>query len=325
MTENQKPSKPKSSSVAKPLVTSDKGNSKSSSSKAQSSSKVSKSSRQKRRKSPSVEGNGTKNENRQRFRTKTVLDLMKLKGSQNIVGLTAYDALLGRAVSDSGVDFILVGDSVGTTLLGHKTTIPVTIGDMIHHTSAVRRSNPQCLLVADLPFGEASLSFDRLLESARALMQQGGADAVKIEGGRDVADDIEKLVATGVPVMGHIGLLPQTVKAIGGYRKFGGTPEEAESLYRDAISLEEAGCFALIAEMIEENVATELASQILPPLIGIGCGDSCDGQILVTTDLLGWSNGPVPPFVQPRLNLNDQIGNALNSYVDDLKNPGSKK
>ena len=174
MTENQKPSKPKSSSVAKPLVTSDKGNSKSSSPKAQSSSKVSKSSRQKRRKSPSVEGNGTKNENRQRFRTKTVLDLMKLKGSQNIVGLTAYDALLGRAVSDSGVDFILVGDSVGTTLLGHKTTIPVTIGDMIHHTSAVRRSNPQCLLVADLPFGEASLSFDRLLESAKALMQQGG-------------------------------------------------------------------------------------------------------------------------------------------------------
>ena len=252
-------------------------------------------------------------------RTRTTIELLNLKGKRSIVGLTAYDALLGRLVSDAGVDFILVGDSVGTTLLGHPTTIPVTIQDMIHHTAAVRRANPDCLLVADLPFGEASLSFDRLLESARSLMQQGGADAVKIEGGRDVADDIEKLVLTGIPVLGHIGLLPQTVKAIGGYRKFGSGREEAESLYTDAIALEEAGCFALVAEMVEAKVASELARQILPPLIGIGSGEGCDGQILVTPDLLGLSNGSIPSFVKPKLNLNQEISRALSEYVMDVK------
>ena len=208
---------------------------------------------------------------------RNVRDLAALKGKRPIVALTAYDAVMGRMVCDAGVDFILVGDSVGTTLLGHKTTIPVDMIDMVRHTAAVRRAQPNCLLVADLPFGEASFSFDGLLESARRLMQEGGADAVKIEGGRDVADDIEKLVATGIPVLGHIGLLPQTVKAIGGYRKFGSDREEAEDLYTDAIALEEAGCFAVIAEMMEENVAKELTRQILPPLIGIGSGAGCDG------------------------------------------------
>ena len=248
-----------------------------------------------------------------------------LKGKRPIVGLTAYDTILGAAVSSSNVDFILVGDSLGTTLLGYDTTIPVTMEDMLGHTAAVRRANPQCLLVADLPFGEASLSFDRLLESARKLMQLGGADAVKIEGGRDVADDIEKLVATGIPVLGHIGLLPQTVKAIGGYRKFGETKEEAESIYTDAITLEEAGCFAIIAEMVDEKVATELARQILPPLIGIGCGDGCDGQILVTTDLLGWSHGPVPKFVKSYANLNKVVADALGKYVRDVRFGNFKK
>ena len=242
-----------------------------------------------------------------------------LKGKRPIVGLTAYDTIMASAVSQANVDFILVGDSLGTTVLGFDTTIPVTIDDMIRHTAAVRRANPHCLLVADLPFGEASLSFDRLLDSCRRLMQQGGADAVKIEGGRDVADDIEKLVATGIPVMGHIGLLPQTVKAIGGYRKFGETKEEAESIYTDAITLEEAGCFAIIAEMLDQQVATELSRQILPPLIGIGCGDGCDGQILVTTDVLGWSHGQVPKFVKPYLNMNKLVSDALDKYVDDVR------
>ena len=253
----------------------------------------------------------------------SVSTLKEMKGKQPIVGLTAYDSIMGHFVSKAGVDFILVGDSVGTTMLGHKTTIPVTISDMIHHTAAVRRGEPNCLLVADLPFGEASLSFDRLLESARALMQKGGADAVKIEGGKDIADDIEKLVATGIPVLGHIGLLPQTVKAIGGYRKFGSQKEEAESLYTDAISLEEAGVFAIIGEMIEEDLASELSRQVLPPLIGIGSGERCDGQILVTPDLLGWSNGPVPSFVKQYADLNHEVSVALNRYVKDVK--GRKK
>ena len=245
--------------------------------------------------------------------------IKNLKGNRPIIGLTAYDTIMGAAVSAANVDFILVGDSLGTTLLGYETTIPVTMNDMVRHTSAVRRANPQCLVVADLPFGEASLSFDRLLESCRRLMQEGGADAVKIEGGRDVADDIEKLVATGIPVLGHIGLLPQTVKAIGGYRKFGQIKVEAESIYTDAITLEEAGCFAIIAEMLDEKVATELSKQILPPLIGIGSGDGCDGQILVTTDLLGWSHGPVPKFVKSYANLNKVVSGALEKYVRDVR------
>jgi 3-methyl-2-oxobutanoate hydroxymethyltransferase len=251
--------------------------------------------------------------------------IKNLKGNRPIIGLTAYDTILGAAVSAANVDFILVGDSLGTTLLGYETTIPVTMDDMVRHTSAVRRDNPKCLVVADLPFGEASLSFDRLLESCRRLMQEGGADAVKIEGGRDVADDIEKLVATGIPVLGHIGLLPQTVKAIGGYRKFGEMKEEAESIYTDAITLEEAGCFAIIAEMLDEKVATELSKQILPPLIGIGSGDGCDGQILVTTDLLGWSHGPVPKFVKSYANLNNVVSDALDKYVRDIRAGGRSK
>jgi len=249
----------------------------------------------------------------------TVRYLAELKGKRTIVGLTAYDAIMGKLISDAGVDFILVGDSVGTTLLGYDTTIPVTIDDMVRHTSAVRRSDPGCLLVADLPFGEASMSFDRLLESCRRLMQEGGADAVKVEGGRDLADDIEKLVATGIPVLGHIGLLPQTVKAIGGYRKFGAERDEAESLYTDAISLEEAGCFAIIAEMIESKVATELANQISPPLIGIGSGPNCDGQILVTQDLLGLTLKGIPSFVSPYANLARDASAALTRYVGDIR------
>ena len=249
----------------------------------------------------------------------TVRYLAELKGKRPIVGLTAYDAIMGKLISDAGVDFILVGDSVGTTLLGYDTTIPVTIDDMVRHTSAVRRSDPGCLLVADLPFGEASMSFDRLLESCRRLMQEGGADAVKLEGGRDLADDVEKLVATGIPVLGHIGLLPQTVKAIGGYRKFGSSREEAESLYTDAISLEEAGCFAIIAEMVESKVATELANQITPPLVGIGSGPDCDGQILVTQDLLGLTVKGVPSFVSPYANLARDASVALSRYVGDIR------
>ncbi len=250
----------------------------------------------------------------------SALFIQSLKGKRKIVGLTAYDFILGAAVSHANVDFILVGDSVGTTLLGYETTIGVTMDDMVRHTAAVRRAQPKCLLVSDLPFGEASLSFDRLLESARRLMQEGGADAIKIEGGADVADDIEKLVATGVPVMGHIGLLPQTVKATGGYRRYGTNNEEAQSIYTDAISLEEAGCFAIVAEMLDEKVASELSKQILPPLIGIGSGKACDGQILVTTDLLGWTNGPVPSFVRPYANLNEIVEKALRKYVLDIRN-----
>ncbi len=252
-------------------------------------------------------------------RARTVRDFARLKGVRPIVGLTAYDSVMAKLASDSGADFILVGDSVGTTLLGYKTTIPVDMTDMVRHAAAVRRAQPDCLVVADLPFAEASFSFDRLLDSARRLMQEGGADAIKIEGGRDVADDIEKLVATGIPVLGHIGLLPQTVKAIGGYRKFGSDKQEADNLYTDAIALEEAGCFAVVAEMIDGPVAKELSKQILPPMIGIGSGSGCDGQILVSPDLLGYSLHTPPSFVKAYANLNQVISKALHEFVTEVR------
>ncbi len=252
-------------------------------------------------------------------RKPTVNYIRDLKGKRPIVALTAYDAPMAKLVSDAGVDFLLVGDSVGTTHLGFETTIPVTLDAMVHHTAAVRRGNPECLLVADLPFGEASLSLDRLIEACRRLMQEGGADAVKLEGGRDIADDIERLVATGIPVLGHVGLLPQTVKAIGGYRKFANDREEAEEIFTDAIALEEAGCFAIVAEMLQEKVAAELAKHLGPPLIGIGSGAGCDGQILVTPDLLSLTPGPPPSFVKPYADLAHEASKALGRFVGDVR------
>lgn len=252
-------------------------------------------------------------------RTSSVTYVRELKGKRPIVALTAYDAPMAKLVSDAGVDFLLVGDSVGTTMLGFGTTIRVTLDAMVHHTAAVRRGNPDCLILADLPFGEASLSFDRLLESCRRLMQEGGADGVKIEGGKDVADDIERLIATGIPVMGHVGLLPQTVKAIGGYRKFANDKEEAQDIFTDAIALEEAGCFAIVFEMIREEVATELTRHLEIPTIGIGSGSGCDGQILVTTDVLGLTPGDVPSFVKPYAQLAGEAGKALGRFVGDVR------
>ena len=211
-----------------------------------------------------------------------------------------------------------LGDSVGTTLLGHKTTIPVDMTDMVRHTAAVRRSQPNCFWLR-ISFWRGKFSFRPPSQSARRLMQEGGADAVKIEGGRDVADDIEKFVATGIPVLGHIGLLPQTVKAIGGYRKFGSDRDEAEDLYTDAIALEEAGCFAVIAEMMDERMWRKNCSANPSPLIGIGSGAGCDGQILVTTDLLGYNLGKPPSFVKTYANLNQVISKALSQYVSEVK------
>jgi len=174
-------------------------------------------------------------------------------------------------------------------------------------------------LVADLPFAEASFSFDHLLVACRRLIQEGGADAVKLEGGRTVADKIERLVRAGIPVMGHVGLLPQTVKAISGYRKFGKEREEAEDILNDAVALEEAGCFAIVAEMVEERLAGELSKSLEVPIIGIGSGGGCDGQILVSSDLLGLTQGQVPSFVKPQADLADAMTQAFRGYVQDVR------
>ena len=245
--------------------------------------------------------------------------LQQLKGKRPITALTAYDAPTARLACATGVDFLLVGDSVGTTMLGFDTTVPVTLDMMVHHASAARRGGPHCLLVVDLPFAEASFSFDHLLAACRRLMQEGGADAIKLEGGRQLGENVARLIQSGIPVMGHVGLLPQSVKAIGGYRKFGKEREEAEAILTDAVALEEAGCFAIVAEMVEERLAGELAKSLEVPIIGIGSGGGCDGQILVSADLIGLTLGQTPSFVKRKADLAGEMTKAFRSYVDDVR------
>lgn len=243
-----------------------------------------------------------------------------LKGERRIVAVTAYDTVMGRYADEAGVDLILVGDSVGTTQLGFETTVPVTLEIMLHHAAAVARSKPGALLVADIPFAVAHDDFSKLLDACRRLMQEAGAEAVKIEGGASIAPKIERLVNAGIPVLGHIGLLPQSVHQLGGYRKFGRSDVEKSYLLDDALALEKAGCFAVICEMIDGTVAGTIASQLKVPLIGIGSGPHCDGQILVCNDLLGMNTGYIPSFVRQYAQLGEEARKAFANYAEDVRN-----
>jgi 3-methyl-2-oxobutanoate hydroxymethyltransferase len=231
------------------------------------------------------------------------------------VATTAYDAITARCATEAGVDLILVGDSVGNTLLGFANTIPVTLDMMVHHTAAVARAKPDALLVADVPFAEAHFDFRRVLESCQRLMQTAGAEAVKIEGGANLAEKIGGIVAAGVPVMGHIGLQPQQVQTLGRYRRFGVKPAEAEQLLADALALERAGVFAVVAEMVEPNLARTIKETLKVPLIGIGSGADCDGQILVCTDLLGLTPESMPAFAHAFAAVGDEMKKGFASYV----------
>lgn len=241
------------------------------------------------------------------------------KGERPIVAVTAYDAIMARLADEAGVDLLLVGDSVGTTLLGYANTVPVTLEAMLHHAAAVARSRPGALLVADIPFAVAHEDFTSLLRGARRLMQEGGAEAVKIEGGAAMAPAIERLVAAGIPVLGHIGLLPQQIYQLGGYRKFGRSEREKNTLVEDALALERAGCFAVICEMIDGTVAGTIATELSIPLIGIGSGPHCDGQILVSNDLLGLNTGETPSFVKQYAHLGDQAREAFAAYAEEVR------
>ena len=222
--------------------------------------------------------------------------LQQLKGRRPIVAVTAYDALTARYADEAGVDILLVGDSVGNTLLGLPTTVPVTLEMILHHAAAVARAQPQALVVADIPFAEAHFDFRRLLRSSQRLLQETGVDAVKIEGGTRLAPKIARLVEAGVPVWGHIGLQPQQVKRLGRYKKFGISAAETDSLLADARALEAAGCFSLVLELVEHQAAAAVTAAVGIPTVGIGAGPACDGQVLVSTDLLGLTLGPVPAF-----------------------------
>ena len=250
----------------------------------------------------------------------TVRKLVGLKGKSPIVAITAYDYIQARICDAAGADLILIGDSMGNNILGFENTVPVTLDMMVHHSAAVSRAKPKALVVADVPFGQgAGRDFDRLLDTCMHLMQEGGVDAVKIEGTQLIAPQVALLVEAGIPVLGHIGLHPQRVNAIGGYRKYGKTELEREELIDDATALEAAGAFAIVGEMIDGETAQVINNTIDIPLIGIGCGPNLDGQISVITDILGMGLGKYPAFTKQYANLAEDMRKAITSYADEVR------
>jgi len=246
------------------------------------------------------------------------LALMKGRGEQ-IVMLTAYDATMARLLDRAGIDLLLVGDSLGNVILGLETTVPVTLEAMIHHTRAVTHGASRALVVADMPFMTYQISTEQALQNAARLFQEGGAAAVKLEGGRPVAHAVRHLTASGLPVMGHVGLTPQHVHRLGGMRQQARNDEAAQELILDALALEDAGVFAVVLEAIPDSVAEAVTSRVKIPTIGIGAGPHCDGQVLVSYDVLGLFDDFVPPFVKQYAQLGEQILNAASHFAEDVR------
>jgi 3-methyl-2-oxobutanoate hydroxymethyltransferase len=243
---------------------------------------------------------------------------LKRRG-EPIAVLTAYDFPTARLADEAGVEIVLVGDSLGTVVLGYDSTLPVTMEDVLHHTRAVVRARPRALVVADMPFMSYQVSVEQAVANAGRLIQEGGADAVKLEGGERVADAIRRIVEIGIPVMGHLGLTPQSVLAFGGYRVQARGEADQERLIREARRLEECGCFALVLEGIPARLGATVTREIGIPTIGIGAGPSCDGQVLVSHDLLGFYLGHTPKFVRRYAQLADTVRGAFEQFVADVK------
>lgn len=245
--------------------------------------------------------------------------LMKKKGKK-IVMLTAYDAPTAAILSEVGVDMILVGDSVGNSLLGYESTIPVTLEDVIHHSAAVARARPDCLIVGDMPFMSYKISSEQALENCSLMLQKGGAEAVKIEGGSDsVVEIVKTIIDAGIPVMGHIGLTPQSIYQLGGYRIQGRTAEMAEILVQQAVKLEDAGAFSMVIELVPSETAKIISETVGIPTIGIGAGPYCDGQVLVLWDMLGLFEDFKPKFVKKYANVRDLIKTAVTEYSAEVR------
>jgi 3-methyl-2-oxobutanoate hydroxymethyltransferase len=243
---------------------------------------------------------------------------MKQRG-EKIAMLTAYDALMARLLERAGIDVLLVGDSVGMVLLGYDTTLPVTLEAMIHHTRAVSRGAERALVVADMPFLTYQVSAVEALRNAGRLVQEGGAQAVKIEGGRAVVETAARLVEAGIPVMGHLGLIPQSVHQLGGYRRQARSPGDAERLLEDARALEGAGVFAIVLECIPAEVARDATAELSIPTIGIGAGPYCDGQVLVSHDALGLTGEAAPSFVKQYAQLGALMTEGVKAYIREVK------
>ncbi len=249
----------------------------------------------------------------------TASKLKALKGERKFPVLTAYDALTASLVDGADIPVVLVGDSLGMTVLGYETTLPVSMEEMLHHTTAASRGVENALLIADMPFMSYQPSVEMGLENAGRFIKEAHADAVKIEGGAVRTELIEALVANGVPVLGHIGLTPQSIKEMGGYKVQGKTSEQARQLMDDAMAVEQAGAFAIVLECVPAELGETISSALAIPTIGIGAGAGCDGQVLVFTDLLGMSGKPVPKFVKKYADLNPLIAEALSAYKSEVE------
>ncbi|BAT71382.1 3-methyl-2-oxobutanoate hydroxymethyltransferase [Thermosulfidibacter takaii ABI70S6] len=250
----------------------------------------------------------------------TVVDLKKKKENKEpIVMITAYDYPSAQMVDEAGVDIILVGDSLGMVVLGYENTLPVTMEDMLRHTAAVVRGAKRAMVVGDMPFMSYQLSPEQALDNAGRFIKEAGAHAVKLEGGEEVLETIKKITDAGIPVMGHIGLTPQSIHRIGGYRVQGRDDETALKLKKDAKLLEEAGCFSIVLEAVPTQLAKEITESLSIPTIGIGAGPYCDGQVLVYHDVLGIFQEFKPKFVKRYANLRSQIVDAVKQYVDEVR------
>jgi 3-methyl-2-oxobutanoate hydroxymethyltransferase len=243
---------------------------------------------------------------------------MKLKG-EKIAMLTSYDYSMAKLVDEAGIDVILVGDSASNVMAGNETTLPITLDQMIYHGKSVVKAVNRALVVVDMPFGTCSGNPLESLNAAIRIMKETGADALKIEGGKEIITDIKKIIDAGLPVMGHLGLMPQSINKYGTYVVRAKEEAEAQKLFDDAKILEEAGCFAIVLEKIPAELGRKVASALRIPIIGIGAGNGVDGQVLVIHDMLGLTQSFSPRFLRRYLNLADEIKGAVNHYVEDVK------
>jgi 3-methyl-2-oxobutanoate hydroxymethyltransferase len=248
----------------------------------------------------------------------TELAELKRRG-QKLAMVTAYDFPSGRIADEAGVELVLVGDSAGMVVLGNESTVPVTMEELLMLTRAVTRGAKRPLVVADMPFGSFQVSDDVAVENAVRFVKEAGTDAVKLEGAGPTLSRVQAIVGAGVPVMGHVGLTPQSATMLGGFKAQGRTAEKAERLYEDALALEAAGCFAIVLEAVPAAVAARVTEALHVPTIGIGAGAACDGQVLVWHDLLGLYAGKAPRFVKRYADLATEAKRALESYVDDVR------
>ncbi|HSE89716.1 MAG TPA: 3-methyl-2-oxobutanoate hydroxymethyltransferase [Candidatus Binatia bacterium] len=250
----------------------------------------------------------------------TVPDIIKRKQQgEKITCLTAYDYSFARILDQAGIDILLVGDSVGCVFQGHANTLPVTLDDMIYHTRAAARGRKRALLVGDMPFLSYQVSREEAIKNAGRLLQEGGAEGVKLEGGLAIQDTIEAIVKIGIPVMGHVGLTPQSVHRFGGYKVQGKSKEQRAAVTGDALAVEDAGAFAVVLEGIPLDLAKEISERLAIPTIGIGAGPHCDGQVLVIHDMLGLFDDFTPKFVKRYADIKEVMTGAVKSFIADVR------